>query len=75
MSFFCFQASTMGSYFEPLTTGAIGTASKTVNSKQQMSILDQTKTVAESALQLIYAAKEGGGNPKVLCAALFSELA
>ncbi|XP_064596457.1 talin-1-like [Liolophura sinensis] len=59
-------ASTMGSYFEPLTTGAIGTASKTVNSKQQMSILDQTKTVAESALQLIYAAKEGGGNPKAV---------
>lgn len=29
-----------------------------------MCILDQTKTVAECALQLVYAAKEAGGNPK-----------
>lgn len=34
--------------------------------QQQMNILDQTKTLAESALQMLYAAKEGGGNPKVL---------
>ncbi|XP_059140472.1 talin-2-like isoform X4 [Physella acuta] len=56
--------STVSSYFEPLTRSAIGTASKTVNSKQQMNILDLTKTVAESALQFMYACKEGGGNPK-----------
>jgi talin len=30
-----------------------------------MTVLDQTKTLAESALQMLYAAKEGGGNPKV----------
>lgn len=30
-----------------------------------MTILDQSKTLAESALQMLYAAKEGGGNPKV----------
>lgn len=30
-----------------------------------MTVLDQTKTLAESALQILYAAKEGGGNPKV----------
>lgn len=34
------------------------------DSKQQMCILDQTKTVAECALQLVYASKEAGGNPK-----------
>ena len=55
----------MTSYFDPLTESAIGTASKTMNSKQQMNLLDLTKTVAESALQFMYAAKEGGGNPKV----------
>ncbi|CAL1533836.1 unnamed protein product, partial [Lymnaea stagnalis] len=58
--------STVSSYFEPLTRSAIGSASKTVNSKQQMNILDLTKTVAESALQFMYACKEGGGNPKAI---------
>ncbi|PKU29511.1 talihypothetical protein [Limosa lapponica baueri] len=29
-----------------------------------MTVLDQSKTLAESALQMLYAAKEGGGNPK-----------
>ncbi|XP_070178806.1 talin-1-like [Littorina saxatilis] len=56
--------STVTSYFDPLAESAIGTASKTMNSKQQMNLLDLTKTVAESALQFMYAAKEGGGNPK-----------
>lgn len=55
----------MTSFFDPLIQSAIGSASKTVNSKQQMALLDQTKTVAECALQLIYASKEAGGNPKV----------
>lgn len=59
------QVSTVISYFEPLAEGAIGAASKTLNSKQQMNILDLTKTVVESALQYTYAVKEGGGNPKV----------
>ena len=55
----------MASYFDPMVHGAIGTASKTMNSKKQMAILDQTKTVTESALQFMYAVKEGGGNPNV----------
>ena len=54
----------MCSYFDPLVQNAIGCASKTQNSKQQMVILDQTKTVTECALQLIYSAKECGGNAK-----------
>lgn len=55
----------MVSYFEPLIMAAIGTASKIINSQQQMNVLDQTKTLAESALQMLYTAKEAGGNPKV----------
>lgn len=44
----------------------MGLASKLHDHQQQMTILDQTKTLSESALQMLYAAKEGGGNPKVL---------
>lgn len=60
----------MASYFEPLIMAAIGTASKIVSSQQQMAVLDQTKTLTESALQMLYTAKEAGGNPKVLKLAL-----
>uniref|UniRef100_A0A672PZH2 Talin-1-like n=1 Tax=Sinocyclocheilus grahami TaxID=75366 RepID=A0A672PZH2_SINGR len=59
------KVSQMVSYFEPLIMAAIGTASKILNSQQQMSVLDQTKTLAESALQMLYTAKEAGGNHKV----------
>uniref|UniRef100_A0A8D2N9I5 Talin 2 n=1 Tax=Zonotrichia albicollis TaxID=44394 RepID=A0A8D2N9I5_ZONAL len=54
----------LASYFEPLVSAAVGVASKTLNHQQQMTVLDQSKTLAESALQILYAAKEGGGNPK-----------
>lgn len=60
------QVSQMASYFEPLIMAAISTASKILSSQQQMAVLDQTKTLAESALQMLYTAKEAGGNPKVL---------
>ena len=53
------------SYFGPLVDNAIGCSSNMVNSKQQVLLLDQTKTVAECAQQLLYASKESGGNPKV----------
>ncbi|KAM4707766.1 talin-1 isoform 1-T1 [Discoglossus pictus] len=59
------KVSQMAQYFEPLTNAAIGAASKTINHQQQMNLLDQTKTLAESALQMLYTAKEAGGNPKV----------
>ena len=55
----------MANYLEPLSEGAVGSASRTMNSKRQMALLDQTKTVSETAIQLVYTAKEGGGNPKV----------
>ena len=54
----------MTSYFEPLVNNAIGCASNMVSSKQQVLLLDQTKTVAECAHQLLYASKESGGNAK-----------
>uniref|UniRef100_A0A671YE02 Talin 1 n=1 Tax=Sparus aurata TaxID=8175 RepID=A0A671YE02_SPAAU len=58
------QVAQMASYFEPLIMAAIGTASKILSSQQQMAVLDQTKTLTESALQMLYTAKEAGGNPK-----------
>ncbi|KAK6475232.1 talin-2-like isoform X1 [Huso huso] len=54
----------LASYFEPLILASVGVASKLLDHQQQMTVLDQTKTLAESALQMLYAAKEGGGNPK-----------
>ena len=54
----------MVSYFDPLVNNAIGCASNMVSSKQQVLLLDQAKTVAECAHQLLYASKESGGNPK-----------
>lgn len=62
----------LAGYFEPLIKASVGVASKLKDHQQQMTFLDQTKTMAESALQMLYAAKEGGGNPKawpfyVLC--------
>uniref|UniRef100_A0A672VAD9 Talin 1 n=1 Tax=Strigops habroptila TaxID=2489341 RepID=A0A672VAD9_STRHB len=59
------KVSQMAQYFEPLIMAAIGAASKTPNHQQQMNLLDQTKTLAESALQMLYTAKEAGGNPKL----------
>lgn len=45
---------------------AIGFASKLPGaSEKQRELLDTVKTVCESALQLVMAAKDAGGNPKV----------
>uniref|UniRef100_A0A8D3DIM8 Talin 2 n=1 Tax=Scophthalmus maximus TaxID=52904 RepID=A0A8D3DIM8_SCOMX len=55
----------LASYFDPLIVASVGLASKLLDHQQQMTILDQTKTLSESALQMLYAAKEGGGNPKL----------
>lgn len=59
------QVTQLAGYFEPLIQASVGVASKLKDHQQQMTFLDQTKTMAESALQMLYAAKEGGGNPKV----------
>ena len=63
---FLSQVTQLASYFEPLIVASVGLASRLLDHQQQMTILDQTKTLSESALQMLYAAKEGGGNPKVL---------
>ncbi|XP_059928220.1 talin-2a isoform X1 [Gadus macrocephalus] len=54
----------LAGYFEPLIVASVGVASRLRDHQQQMTFLDQTKTLAESTLQMLYAAKEGGGNPK-----------
>lgn len=59
------QVTQLAGYFEPLIMASVGVASKLKDHQQQMTFLDQTKTLAESALQMLYAAKEGGGNRKV----------
>ncbi|XP_018576944.1 talin-2 isoform X4 [Anoplophora glabripennis] len=56
----------MVQYFEPLVQSTIGAASNMMNSKQQEQLLDQAKSVTESALQFIYATKDSGGNPKAV---------
>lgn len=52
-------------YFEPLVQNTIGAASNISNSKQQTVLLDQAKSVTESAVQLTYLTRECGGNRKV----------
>ena len=54
-------------YLEPLTGATVGWASRAVNSKLQMALLDQSKTVVESMQNLLVAAKDAGGNRKVIC--------
>ncbi|CAD7082909.1 unnamed protein product [Hermetia illucens] len=51
-------------YVVPMTNGAIGACSHIIHSNQQMALVDQVKSVAESATQLVQAAKESGGNPR-----------
>jgi talin len=50
--------------FPSLSTSAVSLASKTRGQQQQSTVLDQTKTVAESATQMVFACKSAGGNPK-----------
>ena len=67
MIMFYSQVLSASSYLDPLKTGAVGCASRTLNSKLQMALLDQSKTVVESMQNLLIAAKEAGGNSKVGC--------
>jgi talin len=54
-----------------MVVAATGSASYLLNSKQQMMMLDQSKTVTECAIQLVLVAKEAGGNPKVIFCGCF----
>jgi len=59
-------------YMEPMTCATVGWASRTVNSKLQMTLLDQSKTVIESMQNLLIAAKDAGGSRKVISCELLS---
>ncbi|XP_073240951.1 talin-like [Porites lutea] len=54
----------VSSFLAPLADLAVGAASRMADVQRKVDLLDQAKTVAESAAQLMYATKEGGGNPK-----------
>ena len=56
----------MSSFIAPLADLAVGAASRTADVQRKVDLLDQAKTVAESAAQLMYATKECGGNPQVI---------
>lgn len=51
---------------ESLVDGSIAAAAHSHNSAHQQALLSQTKSVAEAALQVAYAAKDAGGNPKAV---------
>ena len=56
----------MANLADPLADCAIGFASKLPGgSEKQRELLDTAKTVCESAVQLVMATKDAGGNPKV----------
>lgn len=59
------RVTALANLFPSLASAAVGTASKTRSSQLQTTFVQETKTVVESALQLVYASKEAGGNPKV----------
>ena len=48
----------------PLVAACRGLASKLSRAPRQVEVLDTTKTILESALQLVFAARESGGNAK-----------
>uniref|UniRef100_UPI00358E49C6 talin-2-like n=1 Tax=Myxine glutinosa TaxID=7769 RepID=UPI00358E49C6 len=58
------KVSQMVSYFEPLVQASVAMTSRLLNHQQQANLLDQTRTLTESALQMLFAAKDAGGNPK-----------
>lgn len=51
---------------EPLVKSAIDAASATYDTKSQNIIFEQCKTIIEAELQMVYACKDAGGNPKVI---------
>ena len=65
LSFDILQVAQVSSFLAPLADLAVGAASRMADVQRKVDLLDQAKTVAESATQLMYATKEGGGNPKV----------
>lgn len=58
------QVTAVANLFPSLTGAAIGAASRTSGQQMQTNILEKTKTLTEAGLQMVYASKESGGNPK-----------
>lgn len=48
-----------------LVSNALGAASRAPNSSAQLTYVEHTRTVLESVEQLVFAAKQAGGNPRV----------
>uniref|UniRef100_A0A8D8RHH2 Talin-2 n=1 Tax=Cacopsylla melanoneura TaxID=428564 RepID=A0A8D8RHH2_9HEMI len=58
-----FSVNQLVTSFDSLANDSMNAASNLVHSKQQMTLLDQTKTVSECLLQVLHLVKEAGGNP------------
>ncbi|KAI5700033.1 hypothetical protein M8J75_013081 [Diaphorina citri] len=58
-----FSVNQLVTSFDSLASDSMNVASNLIHSKQQMTLLDQTKTVAECLLQVLHLIKEAGGNP------------
>ena len=54
----------MTDFCESLMKCSLSIASTSLTTVRQVKILEQSKTIGESTVQLLYAAKEGGGNKK-----------
>jgi len=49
--------------FQPLVAAAIGAASKTNDTKLQSELLEKSKNLGETLMDMLYSAKAAGGNP------------
>lgn len=58
------EAIKMANFFPILISASIGAASRTQSQQMQSSFLEQTKTLAEACMQMMYSAKKSGGNFK-----------
>ena len=58
------HVTSMATIIESLVSNIIGVSSNIVETKEQVNILERSRTVLESAVQFVCAAKESGGNPK-----------
>eukprot|EP00117_Sycon_ciliatum_P001215 scpid5059/ scgid6971/ Talin-1 len=62
------QVASICNQFGPLMNGVVGAASRTKDHNKQVALLNQAKTLAESMLEMLYAAKRSGGNPEAVAA-------
>ena len=54
-----------GQYSSPLASSTIAVASLSQPAARQVDLIDHAKTVGEALLQLVYSAKEAGGNRNI----------